>query len=52
MIAVINYGLGNLHSVQKAIAFIGGNAEVTDDPETIIQPRKSFCRVSEHSRMA
>lgn len=35
MIAVINYGLGNLHSVQKAIAFVGGRAQVTEDPDTI-----------------
>ena len=40
MIAVINYGLGNLHSVQKAIAFVGGNPEVTDDPETILRAKK------------
>jgi glutamine amidotransferase len=36
MIAVVNYGLGNLHSVQKAISFVGGEALVTDDPETIL----------------
>jgi glutamine amidotransferase len=35
MIAVVNYGLGNLHSVQKAIAYSGGNAVVTDDPKLI-----------------
>lgn len=40
MIAVINYGLGNLHSVQKAIAFMGCKAEVTDDPETILRADK------------
>ena len=40
MIAVINYGLGNLHSVQKAINFVGGNAYVTDDPETILSANK------------
>lgn len=40
MIAVINYGLGNLHSVQKAISFVGGNPEVTDDPETILRANK------------
>ena len=40
MIAVINYGLGNLHSVQKAIAYAGGQAEVTDDPDTILQAEK------------
>jgi len=40
MIAVINYGLGNLHSVQKAIAFVGGNPQVTDDPESILRANK------------
>ena len=40
MIAIINYGLGNLHSVQKAIAYVGGDAEVTGDPETILQASK------------
>lgn len=40
MIAVVNYGLGNLHSVQKAIASVGGDARVTDDPELILQAEK------------
>lgn len=40
MIAVINYGLGNLHSVQKAIVYTGGQAEITDDPESILQADK------------
>lgn len=40
MIAVINYGLGNLHSVQKAINFVGGEAQVTDDPEIILSAKK------------
>ncbi len=40
MIAVINYGLGNLHSVQKAVAFVGGDPQVTDDPQTILSAEK------------
>ena len=40
MIAVINYGLGNLHSVQKAIAHVGGQAEITDDPQKIYLAEK------------
>jgi glutamine amidotransferase len=40
MIAVINYGLGNLHSVQKAIAYSGGDARVTDDPDTLLRADK------------
>jgi glutamine amidotransferase len=40
MIAIINYGLGNLHSVYKAVAYVGGEAEVTEDEATIIQADK------------
>lgn len=34
MIAVLDYGMGNLHSVLRAIQQVGGNAEVTDDFDT------------------
>lgn len=40
MIAIINYGLGNLHSVQKAIAFVGGEAVVTESAEMILSAEK------------
>lgn len=40
MIAIINYGLGNLHSVQKAVTFVGGEAVVTDDTEMILSAEK------------
>jgi glutamine amidotransferase len=40
MIAIINYGLGNLHSVQKATAYVGGEAVVTDDPDQILKSDK------------
>lgn len=40
MIAIINYGLGNLHSVYKAVAYVGGEAEVTEDEQTIMQAEK------------
>ena len=40
MIAIVNYGLGNLHSVQKAVAFVGGDAQVTDDPQVILNAKK------------
>ncbi|MGZ4151655.1 MAG: imidazole glycerol phosphate synthase subunit HisH [Actinomycetota bacterium] len=30
-IAVLDYGMGNLHSVARAIAKVGGNADVTSD---------------------
>ena len=31
MIAVLDYGMGNLHSVLRAVQKVGGKAEVTDD---------------------
>ncbi len=35
MIAIIDYGVGNIRSIRKAIEFVGGNAIVTNDFETI-----------------
>ena len=35
MIAIVDAGLGNLRSVEKAIAHAGGSARVTDDPEVV-----------------
>jgi imidazole glycerol-phosphate synthase subunit HisH len=32
-IAVLDYGMGNLRSVHRALERVGGRAEVTDDPE-------------------
>ncbi|CAN5805509.1 hypothetical protein BH18ACT17_BH18ACT17_16400 [soil metagenome] len=34
-IAVVDYGSGNLHSVSRAIAHVGGSAVVTRDPAEI-----------------
>ena len=34
-IAVLDYGMGNLHSVGRAIAHVGGEAEVTNDAGAI-----------------
>ncbi len=39
-IAIIDYGMGNLKSVQKAFKALGFNAEVTSDPEEIIKAGK------------
>ncbi|MBM2838018.1 MAG: Imidazole glycerol phosphate synthase subunit HisH [Deltaproteobacteria bacterium] len=36
MIAIIDYGMGNLRSVQKGFEKVGHNAVVTSDPETIM----------------
>ncbi|MGO4546646.1 imidazole glycerol phosphate synthase subunit HisH [Paenibacillus sp. 2TAB23] len=35
MIAIIDYGMGNLHSVSKAVERLGYEAVITDDPATI-----------------
>ena len=40
MIAIIDYGLGNLHSVQKAVAYVGGEAVVTNDNAVILTADK------------
>jgi glutamine amidotransferase len=34
-IAVLDYGMGNLHSVSRAIAAVGGNADVTGEPSEV-----------------
>lgn len=35
MIAIIDYGMGNIHSVQKALESLGAEVKVTDQPEVI-----------------
>lgn len=35
MIAIINYGVGNIRSIQKAIEFIGGKAVITRDVKVV-----------------
>jgi len=35
MIVIIDYGMGNLRSVQKAIEAVGSAAEITSDPERV-----------------
>src|SRR5262249_1356742 len=32
-IAILDYGMGNLRSVEKALARVGGEAEITSDPK-------------------
>jgi imidazole glycerol-phosphate synthase subunit HisH len=34
-IAVLDYGMGNLHSVSRAIAHVGGAPEITDDARRV-----------------
>lgn len=35
MIAIIDYGAGNLHSVKNALDFLGAESVITDNPEEI-----------------
>ena len=37
MIAIIDYGMGNLRSVQKGFEKIGREAVITDDPKMVLQ---------------
>lgn len=37
MISIIDYGMGNLRSVQKALEFIGAEAEITGDGDKILK---------------
>lgn len=39
MIAVIDYGMGNLGSVGKALAALGLPYEITDDPKKVLEAR-------------
>ena len=39
MIAILDYGMGNLHSVQKAIERVGGQAIVTTEAEALEEAR-------------
>ncbi|MCO4764139.1 MAG: imidazole glycerol phosphate synthase subunit HisH [Myxococcales bacterium] len=36
MIAIVDYGAGNVRSVQKALAFVGADARLTSDPAEIL----------------
>ncbi len=36
MIAIIDYGMGNLGSVQKALAFLGYESDITNDPSRVM----------------
>ena len=40
MIAIIDYGMGNLRSVQKGFEKIGSEAIITDDPRVILQAER------------
>jgi glutamine amidotransferase len=40
MIAIIDYGMGNLHSVQKAFEFVGVDARISQKAEDILSAEK------------
>lgn len=40
MIVIVDYGMGNLRSVQKKFQKIGANVEITNDPKKIIKAEK------------
>jgi glutamine amidotransferase len=40
VIVIIDYGMGNLRSVQKAIEAVGSAAEITSDPDRVRQASK------------
>jgi glutamine amidotransferase len=40
MIALVDYGIGNLHSVAKALAAVGAAVEITSDPQRILGAEK------------
>lgn len=40
MIAIVDYGAGNISSVKKALAHLGADAEVTSDPAVIAKADK------------
>jgi glutamine amidotransferase len=40
MIAIVDYGAGNISSVKKALAYLGAVVEVTADPEVIVAAQK------------
>ena len=39
MIAIIDYGAGNIHSIEKALQHVGAVVQVTDDPKVVAERR-------------
>jgi len=40
MIVIVDYGMGNLRSVQKGFEKVGSNAEITGDPNRVAKAKK------------
>ncbi len=39
MITIIDYGAGNIRSIARALAYLGENAQVSDDPQVVAKAR-------------
>ena len=39
MIAIIDYGAGNIHSIEKGLEYVGAQVQVTDDPAVVAEAR-------------
>ncbi|HAE82484.1 MAG TPA: imidazole glycerol phosphate synthase subunit HisH [Ktedonobacter sp.] len=39
MIAIIDYGAGNMHSIEKALEYVGAQVQVTDNPAVVANAR-------------
>ena len=50
VIAIVDYGMGNRRSVFKALERVGGEPELTRDPDGCARPTGSSCRASARSR--
>jgi glutamine amidotransferase len=40
LVSIVDYGMGNIRSIQNALDFIGVNCRVTDSPEDIAESQK------------
>lgn len=40
MIAIVDYGMANLRSVEKALSAVGGDPQITSDPEVVVKADK------------
>src|SRR5437764_14591509 len=39
VIAIIDYGAGNIHSIEKALEYVGATVQVTNDPAVVARAR-------------
>ena len=40
MIAIVDYGMGNLRNVQKAFEYLGFEAQITGDPAAVARAER------------